>query len=205
LELAVLQEWKDETLDRLVIREYEVIKPVRIRDGKIGPQLEKTGPNAGKIYPGGGHQYEVVENLKSGGWRNFLEEISPPGGLKLRSSEDLILISELKASGVKFSESDLKWVFKSNDGKIIFLEKGNINAGYEHILGHKNDFIAKGIAELDISDFIMKALKENKIVGYQGTGEGRPIYELIYNGIKQRVAITTSSNGFVVGANPTSF
>ena len=58
--------------------------------------------------------------------------------------------------------------------------------------------------ESDISNFIMQALKENKIVGYQGTGTGRPIYELIYGGVKQRVAITTSGNGFVVGANPTS-
>lgn len=50
----------------------------------------------------------------------------------------------------------------------------------------------------------MKALKENKIVGYQGKGTGRPIYELIYKGTKQHVAITTGSNGFIVGANSTS-
>ncbi|MDY3521489.1 hypothetical protein JSO54_02760 [Riemerella anatipestifer] len=47
-------------------------------------------------------------------------------------------------------------------------------------------------------------MKENKIVGYQGSGTGRPIYELIYKGTKQKVAITIGSNGFVVGANPTS-
>ena len=63
------------------------------------------------------------------------------------------LIAELKAAGVKFTEADLKWIFKNTDGKIIFLEKGNINAGFEHILNHKSDFIAKGIAESDISDF----------------------------------------------------
>jgi filamentous hemagglutinin len=67
------------------------------------------------------------------------------------------------------------------------------------------DFIAKGIAESDISNFLIQALKEKKIVDYQGTGIGRPIYELMYKGTKQRVAITTGSNGFVVGANPTSF
>lgn len=114
------------------------------------------------------------------------------------------LISELKLAGVKFNESELKWLFKNNEGKIIFLEKGNTSAGFEHILSHKNDFIAKGIAESDISNFIMQALKENKIVGYQGLGTGRPIYELIYKGTKQKVAITIGSNGFVVGANPTS-
>ena len=44
-----------------------------------------------------------------------------------------------------------------------------------------------------------------KIVGYQGKGNGRPIYEFIYKGKKQRVAITTGNNGFVIGANPVSF
>jgi hypothetical protein len=117
---------------------------------------------------------------------------------------DSSLVSELKVAGIKFSEVDLKWIFKTDDGKIIFLEKGSASAGFEHILSHKDDFIAKGILESDISDFIMQTLKENKIVGYQGTGTGRPIYEVIYQGKKQRVAITTGSNGFVVGANPSS-
>jgi hypothetical protein len=120
-------------------------------------------------------------------------------------SLDDALIAELKAAREKFSESDLLWIFKNNEGRIIFLEKGNSTAGLEHILNHKNDFINKGIKDIDISDFIMQALKENKIVGYQGTGTGRPIYELIYRGKKQQVAITTGSNGFVVGANPISF
>jgi len=37
-----------------------------------------------------------------------------------------------------------------------------------------------------------------------GTCKGRAIYEIIYQGKKQRVAITTGSNGLVVGANPSS-
>ena len=118
---------------------------------------------------------------------------------------DKALIVELKNAGIKFTELDLKWIFKNKNGKIIFLEEGNSKAGYQHILNHKNEFITKGIAEENISDFIMEALNENKIVGYQGVGTGRPIYEITYKGIKQRVAITTSSNGFVVGANPVSF
>ncbi|MBC1368358.1 hypothetical protein HB790_08970 [Listeria welshimeri] len=35
-------------------------------------------------------------------------------------------------------------------------------------------------------------------------GKGRPIYEVIYNGKKYRVAITVGKNGFIVGANPVS-
>ena len=32
----------------------------------------------------------------------------------------------------------------------------------------------------------------------------RPIYEFTYNGTRQRVAITVSNNGYIVGANPRS-
>ncbi|GAL86826.1 hemagglutinin-related protein [Sporocytophaga myxococcoides] len=61
--LAVLQSWKDETKGILVVREYEIVNPTKVRDGIVGPQLELTGPNAGQTYPGGGHQYEVLEGV----------------------------------------------------------------------------------------------------------------------------------------------
>ena len=47
----------------------------------------------------------------------------------------------------------------------------------------------------------MESLKNGKIVGKEGS---RFVYEYIYKGIKQTTAITVSSNGFVVGANPVS-
>jgi len=73
--LAVLQDWKDETKDTLVVRAYEVIAPLRVRDGSIGEQIEISGPNAGKTYPGGGQQYEIIENFKVNNHRNFLKII----------------------------------------------------------------------------------------------------------------------------------
>ena len=42
------------------------------------------------------------------------------------------------------------------------------------------------------------------IVGHQGSGTGRPIYEVVFNGQRQGVVITTGNNGFIVGANPVS-
>lgn len=56
----------------------------------------------------------------------------------------------------------------------------------------------------DIPDFILQALSEGKVIGYQGKGTGRPIYEITYKGKNQKVAITVGSNGYIVGANPTS-
>ena len=53
-----------------------------------------------------------------------------------------------------------------------------------------------------IPDYVMNALENGKIVGYQGRGTGRPIYEFTYNGEIHKVAITVGNNGFIVGANP---
>lgn len=47
----------------------------------------------------------------------------------------------------------------------------------------------------------MQAGTQGNIVGYQGSGSGRPIYEVTVNGESQRIAITLG-NGFIVGANP---
>jgi len=47
----------------------------------------------------------------------------------------------------------------------------------------------------------MKAVTDGKVVGYQGSGVGRLIYETMINGKKHNIAITVGNNGYVVGAN----
>lgn len=89
--------------------------------------------------------------------------------------------------------------------KIVWLEKGNTSAGFEHILiEHGEQFTKQGISKSELPDFLMTVLEKGKIIGYQGKGKGRPIYEVIYNGKKYRAAITVGKNGFIVGANPVS-
>jgi hypothetical protein len=48
----------------------------------------------------------------------------------------------------------------------------------------------------------MVSLTKGKIVGYQRT---RPIYEVIFEGKTYHIAITTGNNGFIIGANPTTW
>jgi hypothetical protein len=50
----------------------------------------------------------------------------------------------------------------------------------------------------------MEALSKGKVVGTQGRGNISPIYEVVFNGQKQRVAITVGNNGFIVGVNSKS-
>ena len=114
------------------------------------------------------------------------------------------LLDELAKSGVKYNPNDVQAVTKTVDGKLVWLENGNSKAGLEHVMNHADDFAAKGIPKNQIQDLVMEALNKGEIVGYQGKGQGRPIYEVVFNGQKQRVAITIGNNGFIVGANPSS-
>lgn len=114
------------------------------------------------------------------------------------------LMDELASSGVKYNPNDVVAVTRNADGKLVWLENGSSQAGLTHILNHADDFAAKGISIGQLPEFITKAVSEGKIVGYQGKGTGRPIYEVNFNGQTQRVAVTTGSNGFIVGANPVS-
>lgn len=114
------------------------------------------------------------------------------------------MLEALSKSGVKYNPDDVIAVTKTVDGKLVWLENGNSKAGLEHIMNHADDFSNKGIPKEQIKDLVMEGLNKGEIVGYQGRGQGRPIYEVIFNGEKHRVAITVGNNGFIVGANPSS-
>ena len=118
------------------------------------------------------------------------------------------LISQLEASGVKYNKEDIVAITKDPLGRIVWLEKGHLGdrpSGLVHIIKeHASDFEEHNISRDEIPQYLMLAVKTGKIVGYQGRGTGRPIYELTYKGKTRRVAITIGSNGYIVGANPKS-
>ncbi|MDP9789831.1 hemagglutinin repeat-containing protein [Agrobacterium tumefaciens] len=119
------------------------------------------------------------------------------------------LIDELINGGTKVTRENVVKIQKLPNGKTVWLETGTATgprpAGLNHIVAdHGADFANKGITEADIPDALFTALKDGKIIGYQGTGTGRPIYQYVYNGKTQNTAITVGDNGFIVGANPTS-
>ena len=114
------------------------------------------------------------------------------------------LVDELSQKDVKFNPDDIVDITKTSDGKIVWLEKGNSKAGLEHIMKHVDDFANQGISEKEIADYVMTAIEHGNVVGYQGKGTGRPIFEFMYKGQLRRVAVTVGNNGFVVGANPVS-
>ncbi|ECI6492949.1 hypothetical protein EIL18_24375 [Salmonella enterica subsp. enterica] len=109
----------------------------------------------------------------------------------------------MKNKGIKFTPENIVSVAKQPDGKIVFLETGNSTAGLQHIVdGHAEEFKKIGVSEKEIPSVIMDVVVNGKVVGYQGRGTGRPIYEATVNGVKQKIAVTIGSNGYIVGANP---
>ncbi|WP_208647233.1 hypothetical protein [Paraburkholderia terrae] len=112
-------------------------------------------------------------------------------------------LDTLAANGVKFTPQNVVATGTTPTGQIVFLETGNSSAGLLHIIeGHATDFANIGVSKDQIPSVVMQAVTEGKIVGYQGSGTGRPVYQTTINGQSQRIAVTVGSNGFIVGANP---
>jgi filamentous hemagglutinin len=110
---------------------------------------------------------------------------------------------ELAANGVKFTPEAIVATGRNASGQVVFLETGNESAGLQHIVeAHGDDFANIGVSQSQIPSVVMKAVTEGNVVGYQGAGAGRPIYQIQINGQPQRIAVTTGSNGYIVGANP---
>jgi uncharacterized protein YukE len=112
------------------------------------------------------------------------------------------LLQELAAHGIKHNPERVLLIGKNGDGKIVFLESGDARAGLQHVMNHADQFADIGVPEERVGRFVFDAVTTGKIVGYQGRGAGRPIYEFIFEGRPYKLAVTVGSNGFIVGANP---
>ena len=125
------------------------------------------------------------------------------------SGQGKALIDEVIAKGDKINPSDVIGIARDGNNKIVWLEKGHLGSrpsGLAHIMdAHENHFNQVGIKSGDISDFVLSAVSKGTIVGYQGKGTGRPIYQITYKDNVYRVAVTIGDNGYIVGANPKKY
>lgn len=118
------------------------------------------------------------------------------------SGEGKALIDEVIANGDKISPDKVVMITRSQDSNIVWLESGNEKSGLQHIINeHGRQFNGKGISNSDIPDYVLEAVYQGNVVGTQGRRNPRTIYEFIYNGKKQRIAVQVSTNGYIVGAN----
>lgn len=110
------------------------------------------------------------------------------------------LIEEVLANGLRIDPSKVLGIAKLPNGKIVWIETGKSGeggSGLTHIIEqHGKQFEARGISADAIPRYLLMALSEGKLVGQQGS---RPVYELIYDGKRQRVAITVSKQWIYCG------
>ncbi|KQR53964.1 hypothetical protein ASF88_03745 [Leifsonia sp. Leaf336] len=120
------------------------------------------------------------------------------------------LTDQLLAAGVKIDVTKVLDIWEAPGDRVVWYDEGRATAanrggaGLAHVLEHADDFAKKGIAKHEIAALVKKAIQENKVVGHQGSGTGRPVYRVELDGRIVDIAITVSKNGYIVGANPTS-
>lgn len=121
------------------------------------------------------------------------------------SGEGRALIDEVISNGDKISPDKVVMITRDPKGRIVWLEEGNNSSGLQHIINeHGHEFNGKGISNDDIPNYVLEAVYQGNIVGTQGRRNPRTVYEFVYNGVTQRIAVQVGSNGYIVGANPKS-
>ncbi len=115
------------------------------------------------------------------------------------------LLSFLSDNEYKYTEEDIIFIARNEKGRIVWLEKGNDNAGLSHIiLGHKEDFKrAFNVDEDKIAGFLYEVVVKGTIIKEYPSKNGTGIDTIYdYNG-RYFTFIGTGSNGYIVTAFPT--
>jgi len=117
------------------------------------------------------------------------------------------MIKPLVEAGVKFNEEDVIFTTKDKSGQLIWLEKGNNLAGFEHIKKHTNDFVKKhGIKAKDLLSHIKDIIENGEIVSSRivlRNGKLGLEKRYLYNN-KYYVLGAIGINGYVVTMYPRS-
>lgn len=121
-------------------------------------------------------------------------------------------IKDLEKAGVKFNKEEVIFVTKDKTGQLIWLEKGNMNAGLEHIIngnglrkGHADDFKkAFNIQKENIASYLNHIISTGEIISNKtkiiGLHKG---FERIYSCDGNYYLLTgIGTNGFIVSAYP---
>lgn len=114
------------------------------------------------------------------------------------------LIKEVQARGDKITPENVLDIGKTQDGRIIWMETGNDDAGLNHILlKHGTEFTSEGFTPTSLSKFIVNMVLTGKPIGYAKTKNATPreVYQISLGGETRYIAITVGPNGFIVGIN----
>ncbi len=116
------------------------------------------------------------------------------------------IINEMIAKGIKFTKEMLVFAARLDNGRIIFLERGNDYSGLEHIKNrHASHFSqAFGVKEKELGTFLYDVIKNGELVtSFRNDTNGREGYRSVYYWKGDYVVIyAISANGYITTAMP---
>ena len=144
---------------------------------------------------------------------------SPQGSLfqggvdsKVKELTKKCMIDQLTKARVKFNPNYVLFVTKDKTGQLVWLEKGNKDAGLEHILhgngrsrGHAYDFKkALGLESNQVSSYLQKVITYGSIVSNTIKPVGNRMgFERVYSYEGNYYIVTgIGTNGFIASAYP---
>jgi hypothetical protein len=88
----------------------------------------------------------------------------------------------------------------------VWIERGSPKKGYDHMVGHADDFKDIGILPEQLPELVQAATSVGYFFEFQSRRHltPRPIYGLYFYNQAVAVAVTVAENGYVVGLNRSS-
>ncbi len=125
------------------------------------------------------------------------------------SEEGNELIQNVQNQGLKISPDKVLNIGKMPNGKIVWIEEGKLTdkpSGLAHIWEkHSKEFSSLGIPKNEVPKFVIDVITKGSKVGIQGNHkEPRDVFEYNHKGKTIYLAVSTSNNGYIVGANFTT-
>jgi hypothetical protein len=140
----------------------------------------------------------VPTDISSGAGTTVRAEIPP----RLPADTFQEFVAELRGRGVKCTAADIVRIGHDRSGRIVFWEKGNVDAGLIHIAQrHGSEFAKRGVSPDHLADFVWAAVTDGAPLGRQGSI--RVVYKPARNDTVQHLSVDIGENGFIVGVNPT--
>ena len=114
-------------------------------------------------------------------------------------------LSYLSNMGYKYTKSDILFITKDSGDNVVWLEVGNQNSGFEHIVAHHKDDFANAfkVNANGLADYLYKIITdgilcERKPSKYHGG------FECIYKYREELYTfVAMGNNGYIVTAFPT--
>lgn len=116
------------------------------------------------------------------------------------------LLKQLVDSKVKINVKDVVFTAKDSSGQVVWLEKGNATAGFNHIMKHENDFVAKhNIQKGRLPSHLKNVVSKGKVINSRPVKLPNGKYGLekiyLYKG-KYYTLGAIGTNGFIVSMYP---